>query len=113
VGLAAATSLSAFLNALLLLVSLRRGAIYQPSAQWLRFSLVLLLSVTVMLVVLFWMLSQVGSDQVWQYGTWWQRVLRIALLCGAGLFAYLGCLLASGFRLADLRGPSKATSTLN
>jgi putative peptidoglycan lipid II flippase len=113
VGLATATSLSAFLNALLLLVSLRRGAIYQPSAQWVRFSLMLLCSVTVMVAVLLWTLGQVGSDQLWQLGTWWQRVLRITLLCGAGFASYLVCLLASGFRLADLRGPSKATNRFN
>ena len=113
VGLATATSLSAFLNALLLLMSLRRGAIYQPSAQWVRFSLMLLCSVTVMVAVLLWTLGQVGSDQLWQLGTWWQRVLRITLLCGAGFASYLVCLLASGFRLADLRGPSKATNRFN
>jgi putative peptidoglycan lipid II flippase len=114
-GLAAATSASAFLNAGLLFVFLRRNNIYAPSAGWLRFCVGLLLSVVAMVAVLSLLANQLHAAQVefWQQLLWWQRVGNIAALCSAGFIVYIGCLFITGFRLADLRGPAKATSSDN
>ena len=114
-GLAAATSASAFLNAGLLFVFLRRNNIYAPSAGWLRFFVGLLLSVVAMVAVLILLANQLHAAQVefWQQLLWWQRVGNIAALCSAGFIVYIGCLFITGFRLADLRGPAKATSSDN
>ena len=114
-GLAAATSASAFLNAGLLFVFLRRNNIYAPSAGWLRFFVGLLLSVVAMVAVLILLANQLHATQVefWQQLLWWQRVGNIAALCSAGFIVYIGCLFITGFRLADLRGPAKATSSDN
>ena len=112
-GLAAATSTSAFINALLLFVSLRKKGIYQPSRRWIRFFISLLSSVILMLMVLMFLLGQAGGAESWQQYSGWQRVLNIALLCGGGFAAYIGCLFITGFRLADMRGPAKATSDLS
>ena len=114
-GLAAATSASAFLNAGLLFVFLRRNNIYAPSAGWLRFFVGLLLSVVAMVAVLILLANQLHAAQVefWQQLLWWQRVGNIAALCSAGFIVYIGCLFITGFRLVDLRGPAKATSSDN
>lgn len=112
VGLAAATSVSAFLNALLLFIFLRKRGIYKPSSHWKKFMLSLTSSVTLMLLVLIYLGHWLGAlDQnLWQRMAWWQRSGNIFALCAAGFLVYAGALLATGFRVADLRGPAKVTS---
>ncbi|MDA7853401.1 murein biosynthesis integral membrane protein MurJ [Porticoccaceae bacterium] len=114
-GLAAATSVSAFLNAGLLYVFLRKNNIYSPSAHWLRFSLSLILSLSAMVAVLILVANQLNANDsvFWQQLVWWQRVANIAGLCLAGFVTYIGCLFITGFRLVDLRGPAKVTSSEN
>jgi len=114
-GLAAATSVSAFLNAGLLYIFLRKNKIYSPSARWLRFSVSLLLSVVAMVAVLILLANQLNiNDSVfWQQLLWWQRAGNIVALCSAGFMTYIACLFITGFRVADLRGPAKATSSEN
>ena len=111
-GLAAATSVSAFLNALLLFIFLRKQGIYEPSSQWKKFMLSLFSSVILMLLVLIYFGHWLGAlDQtLWQQMTWWQRSGNIVALCAIGFLVYVGALLATGFRVADLRGPAKVTS---
>jgi len=109
-GLATATSISAFINALLLFLALRRDHIYRPAAGWLRFFVVLLCAVTAMLVVLIILLGYMGGTEAWQQQSWWQRVFDIILLCCAGFMAYAGSLFMAGFRLSDFRGPAKMTN---
>ena len=66
VGLAAATSVSAFLNALLLFIFLRKQGIYKPSNQWKKFMLSLTSSVTLMLLVLIYLGHWLGAlDQTY------------------------------------------------
>lgn len=112
VGLAAATSVSAFLNAGLLFIFLRKNGIYRPSGQWLKFAGRLIGSVALMVLVLMvvadWL--DVLNQSVWQQLPWWQRSGNIVGLCVAGFVAYAGCLMATGFGIADMRGPAKATT---
>ena len=112
VGLAAATSVSAFLNALLLFIFLRKEGIYKPSSQWKKFMLSLISSVTLMLLVLIYLGHWLGAldHTLWQQMAWWQRSGNIVALCAAGFFVYAGALLVTGFRVGDLRGPAKVTS---
>ena len=112
VGLALATSISAFLNAGLLFYALRKKAIYAPSGSWLRFMVGLMLAVVAMLVVLTLTAGQFDAldVSVWQQQSWWQRSSAIGIICGAGFGVYLAILWLSGMRLSDLRGPAKATS---
>jgi putative peptidoglycan lipid II flippase len=112
VGLAAATSVSAFLNAGLLFIFLRKNGIYRPSGQWLKFAGRLIGSVALMVLVL-----MVGADwldvlnqSVWQQLPWWQRSGNLVGLCAAGFVTYTGCLMATGFGITDMRGPAKATT---
>jgi putative peptidoglycan lipid II flippase len=110
VGLAAATSLSALINAILLFLTLRKEGIYQPSSGWPLFSLSLISSVVLMLFVLTLLLEQFGGIAVWYQIGWVQRLVKILLLCVSGLGTFSLCLYLFGFRWSDMRGPSKPTS---
>ena len=112
VGLALATSISAFLNAGLLFYALRKKAIYAPSRSWLRFMVILFVAVAVMLIALIFTAAQFDAldAAVWQQLSWWQRSGGVMLICGAGFAAYTAVLWFGGMRLGGLRGPAKATS---
>jgi len=113
VGLALATSLSAFLNALLLFLALRSKAIYLPGRAWLRFMLTLLLAVILMVATLIWLGGQFDAfdTSVWQQLGWWQRSSAIACICLGGFGVYIAVLGFGGMRLSDLKGPTKATTS--
>ena len=112
VGLASATSVSAFLNAILLFWFLRKQGIYAPTGQWRRFLIQLVIAVAVMFVALLILSAELGllQSEVWQQGNWLQRISGIGMVCTAGLLVYILVLFVLGFRPADLRGPAKATS---
>jgi putative peptidoglycan lipid II flippase len=98
VGLALATSLSAWLNAGLLLRGLRRGEVLVFQPGWGRFLGRLLASCGAMAVAL-WLLLPDFAD--WQGWSWWERALELGLLVAAGLAAYLGCQALLGTRPGD------------
>ena len=112
VGLALATSVSAFLNAGLLLMALRQKAIYLPGGHWLRFLLKLAAGVAAMLVALVSAANYFTAldASLWQQMNWWQRSGNIAIVCTLGFVVYIAVIWLTGMRLADLRGPAKATS---
>lgn len=100
VGLAAATALSAWLNAGLLWWFLQRRDAYQPSADWWVFLLRLIFAVALMTMVL------LGLKSVWydwfDYSLW-ERLLRIVAVVMTGGFTYVVALLLVGIRLRHLR----------
>ncbi len=103
VGLAAATALSAWLNAGLLWHGLRRTGVYRPQPGWGRYGLQLLLASALMSLLLLWWLPPMP---VWFEWGWSQRLLATAGLCLGGIAVYLGVLLALGMRLRHLRAPA-------
>ena len=109
-GLAAATSLSAFLNAILLYFALRKQGIYRPIKGWLRFFIRLAIAVLVMLLVLIQLLTILGGLESFYNFNWIARVGYIGLLCGAGFVGFTASLLLLGFRWSELQGPTKATT---
>jgi putative peptidoglycan lipid II flippase len=109
-GLAAATSLSAFLNAILLYFALRKQGIYEPIQGWLRFFIRLAIAVLVMLLVLIQLSNALGGLESFYSFNWTQRVGYIGLLCGAGFVGFAASLLLMGFRWSELQGPTKATT---
>ena len=113
VGLALATSLSAFLNALLLFLALRNKAIYLPGRAWLRFLATLLLAVALMVATLIWLGGHFDAfdTSIWQQLGWWQRSSAIACVCLGGFSVYIAVLGFGGMRLSDLKGPAKATTS--
>jgi putative peptidoglycan lipid II flippase len=100
-GLASATSLAAYLNALLLLRGLRASA-YRPRPGWLRFAARVAVATLVMGVVL-WLGT--GTLDEWIALRASGRVLRLSLWIVVGAGSYAAVLLALRLPLAQLRHP--------
>ncbi len=100
VGLALTTALAAYVNAYLLYRGLRHAGVYNPATTWprlwLRYGAANLAMVAVLLGILhFW--------TGWAEWHLLDRVIRLAVICIAGLLAYLAGLLAVGIRLRDFK----------
>lgn len=102
-GLALATSLAAYLNAGLLLRGLLRAGVYQFQPGWMRYGLRLLVATASMTVAVLLVAPQ---ESVWLEWHWQRRALEMALVCGAGIAAYLFTHLLLGTRLRHLRAPA-------
>ena len=99
VGLALATSLSAFVNAGLLFQGLRRNGSYQLGQGWGLFVLRLFASCAFMCLVLFYVLD------IWTGWFDWsvfERVIYLAITCGLGLLAFIVSLFVLGLRWRHL-----------
>lgn len=99
-GLALSIGLASCLNALLLYRGLRRHGIYTPQAGWGMFLLKLLLALTA-LGVLLWFLM--GREADWLLYSTLERITRLGLLVLAGAGVYFATLWACGFRLKDFK----------
>jgi putative peptidoglycan lipid II flippase len=100
VGLALATSVAAWLNAALLYRGLHRVGILVLEAsakQW-------LIKVMVSATVMSGLLLQITPDMVmWTGWLWWERGVAMAVLCLAGLAAFLTSLWILGGRIDHLK----------
>ncbi|MGE0809003.1 MAG: murein biosynthesis integral membrane protein MurJ [Immundisolibacter sp.] len=101
-GLAVATSLAAYLNALLLLRGLRRSGAYRPQPGWGVFVLRVALA-TATMTVLLWLGA--GSLDAWLALGAGARVSRLAFWVVAGAASYAAALLLLRLPLAPLRHP--------
>lgn len=101
-GLALATTLSSFVNAMLLLRGLRQQQVFQPQPGWRRLFLQTGVSVLLMGSALYF---AAGGEQVWLNSTAGQRIAQLAWLIPLGAFIYAACLYLSGLRFAHLRRP--------
>ena len=100
VGLALATSLSAWLNAGLLYRGLRRdSALPGPSvpSKWL---LQIGLASAAMTLMLWWRLPDQADWTTW---VWWERATQLGMLCLTGFTIFAASLWLTGARPADLR----------
>jgi len=105
VGLALATSCSAFLNALLLLRGLRERMLFQWQPGWFLFLRAMVLGVVLMSTMLLFLAGYAGDLAE---RAWWERasILSFSILCGGvGLVAGL---LMGGLRLSHLKAPLPA-----
>ena len=99
-GLALATSLSAFLNAGLLWLTLRREGVFVWQPGWGRFLLQLIPATAFMVALLILLMPEVSE---WAGFSWQQRVLWLSTLVAAGGGSYLLILILAGLRLRDIR----------
>ncbi|MEQ1440267.1 murein biosynthesis integral membrane protein MurJ [Fontimonas sp. SYSU GA230001] len=99
-GLAAATSASAWINALLLLRRLRRDGAYRPAPGWAGFALRLGFANLLMSALL---LGFGGTLETWLALSAHERGLRATLVVGAAALLYFGCLWIAGLRPAHFR----------
>jgi putative peptidoglycan lipid II flippase len=98
-GLALATSLSAYLNAFLLMRHLRRDAVYSPSSGWSRLIAQVGGAALLMAGLLAWLSPELGA---WSEAARWTRVLWLAGLITLGAGIYGAALLLFGLRPWDL-----------
>lgn len=98
-GLALATALSSWCNALILLYLLKRQGIYRASKGWLLFWMRLLLATALMVAFVMW-----WSEPSAQWFAWgvFERVSHIAVLVGGGVIIYFGALVLQGVNLKAL-----------
>lgn len=98
VGLAAASTLAAFLNMGLLLKGLLDADIYKFAPDWRQLSLRMgAASLAMCLVLGVLMYFMTG----WLDWAWYERAVYLSILCGAGIVTYFGVLYASGMRWSD------------
>ena len=100
VGLAFTTAMAAYVNAWLLYRGLRKTQVYNPASNWprlwLRYGAANLALVAALL----------GFLVVWNLWSEWsvmERILRLAVVCIAGLVVYLVMLFLVGVRLRDFK----------
>lgn len=113
VGLTLATSLGACLNAALLLAFLVHRRHFVPHAGWLAFFGKLAVALVVLGAVL---LAVAGPSSFWLAATLWEKAGRLALVVGAGAFAYFATLYLLGFRFRDFNrreGDAPAVATID
>ena len=100
VGLALATSVSAWLNALLLFRGLRRDAVLPQSSLSMKWLVQVGAATVAMVSVLLWLMP---DHAIWAEWLWWQRAFELGILCSAGFGVFGLSLLCCGVRPADLR----------
>ena len=100
VGLALATSVAAWLNATLLYRGLHRAGILVLEASAKQWFIKIMASAALMSVLLL----QITPEMViWTEWLWWERGIAIAMLCLAGLAAFLASLWILGGRIDHLK----------
>jgi putative peptidoglycan lipid II flippase len=98
-GLAAATAISAFINAGQLYRGLRREGVFQPEPGWWLLFLRVVLANALMGLVLWF---GVGNLDQWFHMHAWQRAGQLFLWIGIGAAVYFATLFATGVRSGDL-----------
>ncbi|PIE40990.1 MAG: murein biosynthesis integral membrane protein MurJ [Gammaproteobacteria bacterium] len=98
-GLALATTLSAFLNACLLFIGLRKEGVYHKTPGWMPFLVRLLLANVTLVAVILWLNPDAPT---WLGWGWWERSLQMAMLVVEGVAAYFACLFLGGMRKQHL-----------
>lgn len=100
VGLALSIGLAACLNALLLLLGLRRAGHFVPHAGWPAFLGKLLIALIVLAALLGWTM---GEATFWLQAGIGERVAHLTGIVATGMLVYFATLGLLGFRLRDFR----------
>nr|WP_281419297.1 murein biosynthesis integral membrane protein MurJ [Marinobacterium ramblicola] len=100
-GLALATTLSAYMNAVLLLRGLLQAGVFSWQPGWRIFVMRLVAASGALCVLLIWLNT---PTEQWLAAGLWQRVQWMSVLVAGGLGIYLLVLVACGLRLRHLRG---------
>lgn len=100
IGLALATSLSAYINAMLLYNGLRNIDVFTPQTGWLAWLFRIAIACTAMAAVIIWLNPGAAQWSQWHLS---ERLLNLAMIIFAGLFAYLALLWLQGLRPNQLK----------
>jgi putative peptidoglycan lipid II flippase len=104
-GLALATTLSAYLNALWLFFGLRKAGFYQAQAGWGKWIARIVIANSVMVAVILAINPAIGQ---WMVFSEWQRAMWMLALVSAGAGSYGLSLILMGVRLKDLSAKTGA-----
>ncbi len=104
-GLALATTLSAYLNALWLFFGLRKAGFYQAQAGWGKWIARIVIANSVMVAVI---LAINPAIEQWMVFSEWQRAMWMLALVSAGAGSYGLSLILMGVRLKDLSAKTGA-----
>lgn len=104
-GLALATSISAFINAGLLLIGLKKTGVYSPHLGWAKLFFQTILAVSVMAGVIF-VVS--GELLFWINATASQRILQLCWIIPLGATIYFIVLWLTGVRFSQLVRPKQS-----
>lgn len=103
-GLALATSISAFINASLLFLGLKKAGVYSPQSGWVKLLIQTLLAVSVMGGLIY---AISGELSFWIAATASQRILQLSWIIPLGALSYFLVLWLTGVRFHQLRRPSQ------
>ena len=103
VGLALATSCSAFLNFYLLFRGLKRAQIFAFGEGWLLFLFRTVAANLAMVLALLVLLSPMFGFEAFENLPWLERSFQLAILVLGGAAAYVLTLLVTGLRAKDLK----------
>ena len=99
VGLAAATSMSAFLNAALLLRGLIKCGVFKWQSGWTLVLVRLVIALAVLVALIIWLNAPLEQ---WLLRDVWSRVWNMTLMVGVGVLGYLATLVLLGLRKKDI-----------
>jgi putative peptidoglycan lipid II flippase len=100
VGLALATSISAYINAMMLYNGLRNNGIYQPQEGWMAWLFRICLATIAMGAVIIWLSPDAIQWSQWPFSL---RITRLATIVLAGAFVYFLLLWLQGLRPDQLK----------
>ncbi|MDO6748945.1 lipid II flippase MurJ, partial [Gilvimarinus sp. 1_MG-2023] len=101
VGLALATAISSYFNALMLYLGLRKAGVLQHSRGWLGFMAKLALANAALLGVTWWLMGDVADWLLWSAS---ERMVQMTLVVVSGVVVYVLVLLVAGLQPRHLRG---------
>jgi putative peptidoglycan lipid II flippase len=98
-GLALASSVAAYLNAILLYRGLRKRDVYIPERGWLRLWIAVIVACTAMGALLFFMTHDISS---WHQASMVLRVKNLSLSISFGVIVYVFTCMVAGLKIHDL-----------
>ena len=104
-GLALATTLSAFLNAGLLYLGLKKAGVYLPEKGWMKLFSQTLFAASVMGIVVY-LLS--GDLSFWITASAFERVIQLSWIIPVGVTTYFALLWVTGVRFSQLMRPKQS-----
>ena len=103
-GLALATTLSAFLNAGLLFLGLKKSGVYFPEKGWMKLFSQTILAASIMGIVVFNLSDELSF---WINATAIERIMQLAWIIPVGVLTYFAILWVTGVRFAQLIRPKQ------
>ena len=98
-GLALASSVAAYLNAILLYRGLRKREVYTPERGWLRLWIAIGLACTAMAALLYFMTHDINS---WHQANVGLRIKNLSLSISFGVLVYVFTCMVTGVKRHDL-----------